>query len=119
MQQLIAFEKEWVDAEVHHDEAVLSRVLDDRFLVMHSNGRITEGKNAFIAAIRQINATMDVVHEKIEVFGDTAIIVDTFTVYRTGAEDSPPIRCTATLIKRDGKWRAIAEQMTQLPRPAK
>jgi ketosteroid isomerase-like protein len=106
--QIRAFGKEWADAEVARDRKALERIIDDGFVVTFSSGK-TIGKAAFI----QLNATImmppsNIVHDVIHVDGDTAIVVDRF-----GA--NLDTKCTWVAVKRNGEWRAIAEQMTRIP----
>lgn len=103
-------------AEVKHDETVLNRVLDDRFFAVDSAGHITVGKAAFIDLVKTFTFTAigSIVHERIEIHGDTALIVDTLTTVGPDGKRSAPVRATATYIKRNGRWRAVGEQIGRI-----
>jgi hypothetical protein len=111
-EQVLALDQEWIDAEVNHDRKTLERILDHQFVVIGPSGK-TSGKAAFIESIlsRPI-APFKVTHDVVRIHGDTAIVVDRF-----GAE--PEIKCTWVAIRREGKWRVIAEQMTAISPPAR
>lgn len=77
--QLLALERQWVDAEVKHDAAFLDRILDDRFIVIDSQGR-TQDKAAFVATVlKSAMASQTLSDETVRIFGDTAIIFGTDT----------------------------------------
>jgi hypothetical protein len=115
--QLIAIGQQWTDAEVKHDEAVLNRVLDDDFLMV-SGGEITVGKAAFIDGIRKSTFTsLNVMYDRIQINGDTAVVVGTFTLRLASGVDTAPYRYTVTYVKRQGAWRAIAEQISDISAP--
>jgi ketosteroid isomerase-like protein len=115
-EQLIgALESEWIDAEVKHDVAVLDRVLDDRFFLVDTAGRITVGKPAFLDAVRRMTFTsVRVVREHLEVQGDTALVVDTFITRQADGTNNAPVRGTVTYHKRLGQWRAVGEQLGRI-----
>jgi len=115
--QLIALNQQWSDAEVKHDEATLQRILDDRFVCTDDDGKTTD-KAGFIKEILQSHMTSqaaadDVVH----IHGDTAVLVGTTTVrfLSGGKEQALSFRYTVVYLKRNGQWRAIAEQLGRLP----
>lgn len=115
--QLIALNQQWSDAEVKHDEATLQRILDDSFVFTDDDGKTTD-KAGFIKEILQSHMTSqaaadDVVHT----YGDTAVLVGTTTVrfVSGGKEQALSFRYTVVYLKRNGQWRAIAEQLGRLP----
>jgi len=116
-QQVIATESEWVQAEIHRDAAVLGRVLDDRFLVNSSTGKLSD-KPTVIADVLGWKMTSQTITDRTVVIdGDTAIVFGTanFRFAVEGQDDEVSAgRYTTTYIKRDGQWRALALQMTAL-----
>ena len=116
-QQVLAVERAWIDAEVSHDEAVLNRVLDDRFVLNSSSG--TPGtKAALIAAVLQMNmVSQTLTDQAVLVDGDTAVVMGTahFTFAVEGKDNATSAsRYITTYIKRDGQWRALALQMNTI-----
>jgi hypothetical protein len=116
-QQVVATESEWVQAEIHRDAAVLERVLDDRFLVNSSTGELSN-KAAVIAEVLGWKMVSQTITDRtVLVDGDTAIVFGTanFRFAVEGKDDEASAgRYTTTYIKRDGRWRALALQMTAL-----
>jgi ketosteroid isomerase-like protein len=116
-QQVIATETEWVQAEVHRDAAVLERVLDDRFLVNSSTGQLTDKKAMIAEALGWKMTSQTITDRTVVIDGDTAIVFGTanFKFAVEGKDDEASAgRYTTTYIKRDGRWRALALQMTAL-----
>jgi len=118
--ELIALTDEWANAEIKHDEAMLNRIVDDRFLFIPSSGKAIDGKAAYIEAVRKFTLTSVTVADGsfARVFGETAIVVGVFTPHRAGGPDGAPQRATITYVKRDGQWKAVAEVLASVP-PAK
>jgi hypothetical protein len=116
-QQVIATESEWVQAEVHRDAAVLGHVLDDRFLVNSSTGKLSD-KSTVIADVLGWKMTSQTITDRtVLIDGDTAIVFGTanFRFAVDGKDDEVSAgRYTTTYIKRDGRWRALALQMAAL-----
>ena len=116
-QQVVATESEWVQAEIHRDAAVLERVLDDRFLVNSSTGELSN-KAAVIAEVLGWKMVSQTITDRtVLVDGDTAIVFGTanFRFAVEGKDDEASAgRYTTTYIKRDGRWQALALQMTAL-----
>ncbi len=115
-QQVLAVNQAWADAEADHDNATLQRILGDRFVVTDAAGQ-TIDKEAFIEKLLRLSlASQTVAHDIVRIHGDTAVVIGTTTVSFLvhGKEETQAFRYTATYIKRDGRWRAIAEQLGQL-----
>lgn len=114
--RVLAAEDEWISAEISRDEAVLRRVIDDRFVFNSSNGR-TSGKDDLIKNVLGWKMTGQTVSERtVVVEGDTAVIFGTTELRfaSEGQEDRKSLlRYTATYIKREGQWRALALQMAR------
>ena len=119
-QQLLDLEKEWAAAEDKHDEAVLRRVLDDRFVGTFSSGK-TYNKEAFIKAIlaRNVDPTYSqtLSYEAVIIDGDTAVLVGTDTAHgtRDGVAYTAVAKYTVTYLNRNGRWVALAEQLFNVP----
>jgi hypothetical protein len=116
-QQVIATESEWVQAEVHRDAAMLDRVLDDRFLVNSSTGKLSDKPTVIADVLGWKMNSQTITDRTVLIDGDTAIVFGTanFTFAVDGQDDEVSAgRHTTTYIKRDGHWRALALQMTAL-----
>lgn len=116
-QQVIATESEWVQAEIHRDAAVLGRVLDDRFMVNSSTGKLSDKPTVIAEVLSWKMVSQTITDRTVVVDGDTAIVFGTanFRFAVDGQDDEASAgRYTTTYIKRDGRWRALALQMTAL-----
>lgn len=113
---VMAVEDEWIQAEVNGDEATLRRVLDERFTANSSDGQ-TSGKEEVIKGVLDWNMTAQTLSERsVLVEGDTAVIFGTTDIRiasEDGTESTLVLRYTATYIKRDGQWRALALHMSR------
>lgn len=96
---------------------VLERVLDDRFMVNLSAGKLSD-KTTVIADVLSWKMTSQTITDRtVVVDGDTAIVYGTanFRFAADGKDDEMWAgRYTTAYIKRDGRWRALALQMTEL-----
>jgi hypothetical protein len=121
--ELIALEDVWTTAETNHDAATLTRILDDRFLATWPSGR-TIDKGAFIKAETtgpiDRSKSQTLTDRNFIIDGDTAVAVETDTL-RSVRDGTPVVwvgRFTLTYIRRNGTWRALAEQAASIA-PAK
>lgn len=115
--ELIALTNQWANAEIKHDEAMLTRIVDDRFLFITSGGKAIDGKTACVDAVRKFTFTSVTVADGgiARVFDDTAIVVGVFTTHHEGRPDGAPQKATITYVERDGQWKAVAEVLASMP----
>ena len=119
-QQVLDVDKAWAAAEDNHDEAMLRRILDERFLGTFSSGK-TYNKEAFLKAILSADvdptAPQSLTYEAVLIDGDTAIVIGTDTRHgtRDGAPYTKVAKYTVTYIHRNGQWVALAEQLSVVP----
>ena len=120
-QQVIALEERWVEAENKHDAATLERILDDKFLATFG-ARAPRDKATFIqhitAGAADPTQSQTLTERTVIVDGDTAVSIGTDTISGTanGAAYSAAYRYTVTYIRRNGRWRALAEHMVEAPK---
>lgn len=105
--QLIALERDWIDAEIDKDRAGLERVLDPRFVSTFQSGT-TVGRDDYIDIILGMDlAPFTVSGHQIELHGDTALVVDTL--------DGGDTKFTWVAVKRAGEWKVIAQTFSPKP----
>ncbi len=120
MQEVLNLEKEWAAAETKRDAVTLDRILDDKFLVTFGSKK-PYNKADFIKAITEgpVDPTesQTLSDASVIVDGDTAVVVATDTLHgtRNGAAYTEVARYTVTYIRRDGRWRAVAEHLVVVP----
>jgi len=118
--QLVDLEQDWVKAEANHDAAALRRILDDKFVSTFGAGEPLD-KEGFIKAVTGGDpdpSLSDTLGDRtIRVDGDAAVVLGTDTVRRTkdGRQVTSVYRYTATYIKRQGRWVALAEHLVKVP----
>ncbi len=106
-EQLLALDKAWVEAEVKHERKAIERILDEKLLVTFGSGKTTEREEFIAAILSEPVAPYEVVHDLVQVFRDTAIVVDHFG---TGLKAN----VTWVAIRRNGQWRVIAETFSSV-----
>lgn len=100
--------------------AVLANMGED-FLHIGSNGQLSD-RSAFIESIFSPNLTMqpyDMEDLQVRLFGDTAILTGTTTMQGRwkGKPFASHYRFSDTYVLRDGKWKVVHIQITDLPEP--
>lgn len=119
--QLLDLEKRWMEAEDKSDLEALRRILDDRFVATLGAAR-TYDKEAFIELFDRDadpSASQSTTYQALIIDGDTAVVVGTDTARgtRDGAAYTAVYEYTVTYIRRDGRWRALAEHIVKAPPP--
>ena len=113
-QRVLSAEDEYIAAEVKRDEAVLRRLVDDRFTNNSSRGT-TAGKEDLIQAVLKMRMAGQTLRERsVLIEGDIALIFGTADLRFAdpGKEDRvSSLRYTSTYVKRQGQWRMLALQM--------
>ena len=119
VKELSRLEDAWAAAIMKKDGAAVGRLLAPRFLSMSDDGRVMDKATL----IQEVNADKETYVSasnagyKVQVFGDTAIIVGTFTAVVKTADGTEPRRWawTDTWMKQaDGQWLCIASQSARL-----
>jgi len=117
-QEVIDRTNQWIAAENKHDAAALRDILDDNFITTYAAGK-PGNKESFIKGITRGDVdptqTQDLTDTSVIVDGDTAIIVGTDTFHSATKPPVAPLRFTITYVKRQGRWRALAEHIVSIP----
>lgn len=114
---VLAAEDAYVAAEVTRDEAVLNRMVDERF-VFNGNDGETLDKARLIEGVMGMKMTGQTLSDRtVLVEGNIGLIFGTaelrFAV--EGAEDrKSTLRYTSVYVNRDGEWKFLGLQMTGL-----
>ena len=119
--ELLKLQREWLDAYQKHDAAALERIEADDFTLTEADGQVTT-KPEDVASIRnakppQPDDSFDVEDVKVRLYGDTAILMGRVILkYRNkGQMVVERYRYTDTYLKRRGRWRVVASQLTRIP----
>lgn len=113
--QVLAVEREWVDAEVRRDAGTLRRLLHDQFTYTTGAGKPVN-KARFISSVvdaADVVTSQDLSERTIVVDGDTAVVAKTATVRATakGKPYTRAYRVTVTYVQRQDRWLALAEHV--------
>lgn len=111
----------WPQAYRTQDTALLDRILADEFRSIDADGGWTSKQKAldYIRANRPSYDSLTFEITRLDIFENgTAIVAGTGTVRGTDAEGKYVTRYQSTnvLIKRKGKWRAIASHVSGVKR---
>jgi uncharacterized protein (TIGR02246 family) len=114
--ELRALEQKWVDAEIRRDAAAVAELLDDQFIFVAGAGKPID-KEQFVKAVPSFTSTSQVLSEQlVRIAGDTGVVSGRDVVEGTDHEGhhyAQSWRYTGTYIRRQGRWRALAEHMVQ------
>jgi len=120
-QELINIDKEWGDAGLKGDSAVLERILADDFIGNSPIGVATKAQNIAEAKTNAPNITNAtyVADEYTVRFLDpnTAVMTHRATEkgLNKGKEYNDQHRSMHVWVKRDGRWQVVASQATPIP----
>src|SRR3974377_171406 len=115
-QEVVKLERDWVTAEEKHDEAALRHILDEKFIATFG-AKKPEDRESFIRGELKGNAdptaSQTLTDQLVIVEGDTAIVTGTDTLRGTKQGEAYTLvaRYTATYIRRNGRWLALAEHL--------
>ena len=106
-------------AMIDADLATLDRLLDDRASYAHSSG-VRDTKSEYLAKVRSgyyVYRRIDHPVERVEIVGDTAIVVGRMTADLTvdGAPKVIDNLALAVWARTAGGWRLLAYAPTRLP----
>ena len=116
--ELMAVEREWLDATKSRDAARLNQILADEFVEIDPAG-MARTKQEAIASVTSGDLVFDsftIGDVKPRVYGNTAVLVGTSTVtgkYK-GEDISGTYRWTDTFVRRNGRWQVVSSQATQV-----
>lgn len=120
-QQILDLEDIWVTAEIKHDAATIRPILDDKFIASFNADKPLD-KEAFIKLILRGDVdpteSQTLADRNVIIDQDTAVSVGTDTEHgtREGKAYTQVARYTATYIRRNGQWVALAEHLVDAPR---
>jgi hypothetical protein len=90
-------------------------------VLVEDNGQLSNKADElrWVRANRPPEQDFRYVIERLEIYGDSALIIGLGTIQRQvdGAQKLTRYRSSNTLIRERGRWRALASQVTLLPAP--
>jgi len=117
-QALMKIEQEWGDAMTKHDMVALDRILGDDHTVISKDGSVhTKAEElANYKSDASSNELSDFEPMKVRVFGETAVVTggQREKSRNFGKDSSGHYRWTDVFVKRDGRWQAVASELTRV-----
>jgi ketosteroid isomerase-like protein len=118
-QQLLALEREWVQADINHDVSWYQKHVAEDFTSVDTRGRMETKKEGIAAAkaglpIYEQHAVDDMT---VRVYGDTAVVTGRITTRQgksSDAMESYQLRFTDVFVKKNGRWQVVATQGTRI-----
>ena len=113
---IVALENAWNQAELHHDAGAVDAILEESFISVDHHGHL-QTKAQYIADLKDTSFNPEQISNtdtSVYIYENTAIVT---SAYRTkGTDRGKPFvhhgRFTDTWVKRDGKWKCVADQET-------
>lgn len=110
---LTELENEWTVANINADKTKLDRILGDDYVGTYTDGQ-TQGKAEYLRTIERDTTIQKWEFEdlKIELNGDRAALTG---IIRLQIQDKPVVyRFTDKFVWRDGRWQAVASEVTPI-----
>ena len=112
-QEVMRLEREWCSATLNGDVAAVSAILADDYTDVVLNTGAVAYKPQTLAEIKPHKATVcEVDMMQVRVYGDAAVVIGRAT--EKSARFSGQYRYTDIYIRRDGHWRCVASQSTEI-----
>ena len=113
---ILALESAWNQAELHHDANAAAAILADTFVSVDHHGTQLN-KSEYLADLNGPSFHPEEISNSdtsVYLYGDVAIVT---SAYRTrGTDGGKPFahhgRFTDTWVRKDGKWKCVADQET-------
>lgn len=120
-QELTRLEHESHEAFLRRDVDTLRRILADDFVFTDHEGKFVT-RAEWIADMESGKLVFESIHMddlRVRIFGDAAVTNGRVTMEMRSGEGSVVSQyCYIVMyVRRDGRWQAVAEQATLLPRP--
>ena len=120
-QEVRQVERELTEALLGDDFAAVDRIYADDFTLTNANGLVGDRarRMAMLKSGAVKNLSINQEDVRVRVYGDTAVVTGraTFRVRLGGEEHSEIQRFMHALVKREGRWQMVAQQMTRITEP--
>ena len=117
---LMQLERDWTQASLKKDLAVLDKIMADDWVNIDFQGKtVTKAETlANLKAGSPATQAAGIGEMKVRIFGDSAIVTGSDTEKSTlkGKDVIDKYLWTDVFVKRDGRWQAVASQSTKVAR---
>lgn len=120
VQEVLDVKRQYDEAQLKNDSAWFERMFAEDYVFILSDSSVLT-KAQFVQELRSREITWDsAVGEdiRVRVYGDTAVVTGRFLGRGRlkGKDLNEHQRFTSVWVKRDGRWQAISEHATNMPR---
>jgi hypothetical protein len=112
---VLAAEKQWVDAVLHPNAAVLTKLMSPDLIYTHSSAQ-HQTREQFIESITSHNTTYTSItfsDEVVRQFGHTVIVSHNMTT-NTVKNGEAHLYVTEVWVEQNGAWQMVSRQATKL-----
>ena len=116
--RLVKFEQDWNEAFKNRDKTALASLCADDFQVTDDEGKVEDKAHYMEDAARHVKiVTYALSSMTARAYGDTGVVLGQWTGTVAAEEGNVELtfRFTDTFVRREGRWRAVASQMTRVP----
>lgn len=115
IEEILTAEARWIDAIRSGDFAALEKILSDDLVYTHSSG-VVETKKEFIGNLHTDVQTVEYSDQKIQLFGNTAVLTAQarITGGTKGQSYDNRVRIIHVWANKGGGWQLVADQSTRL-----
>jgi ketosteroid isomerase-like protein len=109
-------ERDWGDALAKRDLVAVDRILGDDHIVITKDGSVLTKAKELAKHGESADELFDFEPMKLRVFGDTAVVTGGHkekSQYQ-GRDTSGHYRWMDVFVKRDGRWQAVASELTRV-----
>jgi ketosteroid isomerase-like protein len=118
LEAVMRAERAWTDAHVNGDVETLARLMADDYLKIESDGSVSDRAATLAKYTPATRAWEKAIGDEyiVRVYGDTAIVIGRWTArgMNNGERFDYAARFLSVYVKRDGEWKMVAEQSTQI-----
>ena len=122
IEEVRRWNEQWMESYITLDFAFLHQHLSDEYVSTFPDGTVLDkkGEIELLQSGEVAFAAMEPLEMKVRVFGDTAVITGRSAIRAIvkGQVESGELRFTDVWAKEDGRWQAVASQVTRITRPA-
>ena len=114
--KIVQLERDWGDALAKRDLAALDRILGDDHSVITKDGSVLTKAQELAKHSESADELFDFEPMKVRVFGDTAVVTGGHrekSQYQ-GKDTSGHYRWMDVFVKRNGRWQAVASELTRV-----
>jgi ketosteroid isomerase-like protein len=122
IEEVRRWNEQWMESYVNLDFAFLHQHLSDEYVSTFPDGTVLDkkGEIELLQSGDVAFAAMKPLEMKVRVYGETAVITGRSAIRAMvkGRDESGEFRFTDVWAKQDGRWQAVASQVTRITKPA-